>query len=329
MLAAVESVGDRAAAARAAATWTGEGLGVAVVHHRAARDVLDAALGRLARAAPRARVALVVTGPAVPEPAPGWPERLAVMRVENHSYARAVNRGLAALPGLPYLALMNDDVLVEERTLADLVATLEAHPEAGAAGPLAYDGSGRLQDMGLPYRLVQGRALRAAGVAPASVDRGALDRAVGAAPARRPAAVRAPWLAGCLKVVARQAHVATGGYDEGFRFTNEDLDHGLRAARLGYTNLLVATPVTHLGGTSTPSHPAFHVEGRRGGYLVTERHLPGAARLAHRAYLVLEGSVGALLAPDPRARQAHRAVARMARQGGWGTSPFGPTLDDR
>src|SRR5690606_27641952 len=227
-------------------------------------------------------------------------------------------RGLAALPGLPYLALMNDDVLVEERTLADLVAALEAHPEAGAAGPLAYDGSGRLQDMGLPYRLVQGRALRAAGVAPASVDRGALDRAVGAAPARRPAAVRAPWLAGCLKVVARQAHVATGGYDEGFRCTNEDLDHGLRAARLGYTNLLVATPVTHLGGTSTPSHPAFHVEGRRGGYLVTERHLPGAARLAHRAYLVLEGSVGALLAPDPRARQAHRAVARMARQGGWG-----------
>src|SRR5690606_9264111 len=60
-------------------------------------------------------------------------------------------------------------------------------------------------------------------------------------------------------------------------------------------------PVTHLGGTSTPPHPAFHVEGRRGGYLVTARHLPGAARALHRAYLVLEGSLGALLARD-RAR---------------------------
>ena len=290
----------------------GDELGVVVVHHATGRDVLDAALARLARAAPASAVALVCTGPVVPESGPGWPRRLEVVAVENHSYARAVNRGLAALPGVPYLAFMNDDVYVTQRTFADLLAALRSAPDAGAAGPLAYDGSGRLQAMGLPYRATQRRALAAAlreGVAHA--------------------AVRAPWLAGCLKVLTRQAYLATGGYDERFRFTNEDLDHGLRAARLGYASLLVATPVTHLGGTSTPPHPAFHVEGRRGGYLVTARHLPGAARALHRAYLVLEGSLGALLARDPRARSAHAGVARMALAGAWDHSPFGATLDDR
>ena len=290
----------------------GARLGVVVVHHAASREVLDDAMRRLALAAPGARVVLVATGSSVPDPAPGWPHGTAVARVENHSYARAVNRGLALLPALPYLAFMNDDVLVSERTFDDLVAALAAEPGAGAAGPLAYDARGRLQAMGLPYRLVQRRALHAG------------PRADG-----RPAAVSAPWLTGCLKVLTRQAYVATGGYDEGFRFTNEDLDHGLRASRLGYANLLVATPVTHLGGSSTPGHPAFHVEGRRGGYLVTARHLPPAAGLAHRAYLLLEGGLGSLLAPGPQARAAHRAVARMAWEGAWGTSPFGATLDDR
>src|SRR5690606_8286742 len=107
------------------------------------------------------------------------------------------------------------------------------------------------------------------------------------------------------------------------------LDHGLRAARLGYENLLVATPVTHLGGTSTPAHPAFHVEGRRGGYLVTARHLPRATALAHRAYLVVEGTLGSVLGGSAAARAAHRAVARMAVRGAWEPSPFGPTLDGR
>lgn len=291
----------------------GDELGVVVVHHRADREVLDETMRRLARAAPGAPVVLVATGPAVPEPAPGWPERADVMRVENHSYARAVNRGLASLPArLPYLALMNDDVLVEERTFRDLLDALAAEPGAGAAGPLAYDARGRLQDMGLPYRLAQRRA-----------------RSAGAATGGRPGWVRAPWLSGCLAVLTRQAYVATGGYDEGFRFTNEDLDHGLRAARLGYANLLVATPVTHLGGVSTPRHPAFHVEGRRGGYVVTARHLPPAARLAHRAYLLLEGALGSLLSASPESRAAHLAVARMARDGAWSTAPFGATLDDR
>lgn len=249
---------------------------------------------------------LVATGDVLPQPAAGWPDGAEVVSVPNRSYAHAVNAGFAMLDGADLLTMMNDDVLVEPRTFADLLSALAAHPGAGLSGPIPLTAGGRPQDLGVPYRLAYARARKSPSGAAAVA-----------------------WLAGCLVVMTRQAYVATGGLDETFRFTNEDLDLSLRARALGYTSLLVDTEVTHLGGTSTPRHPAFHVEGRRGGYLITQRHLPPVLAAAHRAYLVLEGGVGALLGPTKSSRAAHRGVARMAFTGSWRTGPFGPSLDDR
>lgn len=281
-------------------------LGVVVVNHAAPTEVLNDAMLRLRASAPGARVILVATGTGTPSPEAGWPEDTEIVRVPNRSYAHAVNAGFAMLDGVDLLTMMNDDVLVEPRTFADLVIALRAHPGTGLAGPIPRDASGRPQDLGVPYRLAYARARKSAS-----------------------GAAKVAWLAGCLVVVTREAYVATGGHDQTFRFTNEDIDLSLRARELGYTSLLVDTEVTHLGGTSTPTHPAFHVEGRRGGYLITERHLPRAAAAAHRAYLVLEGGMGALLGPTEGSRAAHRTVARMALTASWHTGPFGPSLDDR
>lgn len=277
-----------------------------IVHHGAPRRVLDEAMTRLAAAAPGARVVLVCTGAVLPVASAGWPPDTRVLEAPNRSYAFAVNTGLTELGEASYLAFMNDDVFVEPPTFDVLLAALDSAPGAGLAGPVPLDGTGRPQDLGVPYRLAYARARRS--------HEGQTEVA---------------WLAGCLIVMTRQAYVATGGLDEEFRFTNEDLDLGLRARRLGYRSLLVDTQVTHLGGSSTPSHPAFHVEGRRGGYLVTARHLPALLRPVHRAYLVVEGAVGSLLAPDATGREGHGRVARMALARDWGTSPFGPSLGDR
>ncbi len=282
-----------------------EALGVVVVHHSAPRDVLDDAMRRLRASAPGAAVTLVLTGHDTPEAAATWPAGTKMVRVPNRSYAHAVNVGLSGLFGSRLVAVMNDDVLVGQRTFAELTAALENRPGAGLAGPVPLDRSGRPQDLGVPYRLAYMRARRS-----------------------RERLAEVPWLAGCLTVMTREAYVATGGYDEEFRFTNEDIDLGLRARALGYPSLLVDTEVTHLGGTSTPAHPSFHVEGRRGGYLVTTRHLPWAAA-PHRAYLVAEGALGALVARNEQAKAAHRRVARMAVTGSWHPGPFGPSLDDR
>lgn len=285
---------------------TGGALGIVVVHHRTPAALLDRVMARLATAAPQARVVLVDTGgdDAV-SPRADWPGELEVISGENHSYSRALNMGARRLTGRR-LVLMNADVLVEHDTFSRLLAAFEADRDTGVVGPLALTTQGRPQDLGLPYRLVYARAATA-GVAGAP----------------------APWLSGCLQLVDRELFDSLGGYDESLRFFNEDLDFCLRVRRAGRRCRLVATPVVHVGGVSTPADPAFHVEGRRGGYLLTKRYRSPLYALLHRGFLRGEALLGGWLARDDAERRRHAAMARLLASGEWETSPFGVTLDDR
>lgn len=285
-------------------------LGIVVVHHKTPA-VLYRALERVATAEPGATLVLVDTAPdpAVLARATAAAPGLVVVPTANTGYAAAVNRGIAALLAGPtqpsYVALMNADVLVGQSTFADLTAALDGG--AGSiAGPLARTPAGALQDLGPLYALAYRRSRRAGG-----------------------APVRVRWLSGCLQVMTLDVVRDLGGYDEAFRFCNEDMEFCLRAAAAGHLSLLVASDVVHLGGTSTPSHPAFHVEGRRGGYLLGERYLPPAVSFLHRGFLRAEALLGGWLARDEVARDAHRRMARLIHDGAWHTSPFGATLDDR
>lgn len=326
-------------------------LGIVVVHYRD-EAVLATCLQRLALAAPNAQVVVVDTS--------GHDDAAAVVtrhvdttrgarvtrvRASNHSYAHATNVGWKALEA-PLLAIMNADTWVEAATFADLEAALASNPAAGLAGPLATDRHGRVQDLGLPYRAhyLRLRWARRAGNGPTIAgagdrpptddvgDRPPIDDARSArgegARRRAPAAVAVPWLSGCLQLVRREALDAVGGYDPSLRFFNEDWEFCLRAREAGFACLLVDTPVVHLGGTSTPAHPAFHVEGRRGGYALSRRYAPPTVRRAHRAFLWFEASLGARLARADAARAAHRRMLAMLRTDDFDTSPFGATLQD-
>src|SRR5680860_899549 len=281
-------------------------LGIVVVAHRTPRDLLDRAMARVAAAAPEARVVVVETGggPTV-ERAASWPATLEAVATANHSYSRAVNVGLERLT-TPYLVVMNADVLVERDTFDRLLTAHRGDSRAGVVGPLALTPEGRPQDLGLPYRLNYAAARRS-GESGASVS----------------------WLSGCLQLFDRDLYQTIGGYDESLRFFNEDLEFCLRARRAGRRCLLVVAPVVHHGGVSTPSHPAFHVEGRRGGYVLSERYLPNVVTFMHRAFLRAEAAIGARLARDENARAGHAMMANLIREGAWHESPFGPTLDDR
>lgn len=291
------------------------GLGIAVVHYRTPEVALDC-LARLARAAPNAEVVLVDTAPE-----PAFQQRLAeqhphvrFLAAPNHSYSRSVNLGLAQLH-TPLVALMNADVLVEPNTFTDLVAVLEQHPRDAVVAPLALTPDGAPQRMGWPYERHY-RRLRSAGRAP---------RAAGAPPA----AVDITWLAGYLQLMPRTLWERVGGYDEAFRFFNEDIDFCARVRRSGAACLLVNSEVVHLGGSSTPAHPAFHVEGRRGGMLISQRHRGPAFRGVHRAFLWAEALLGRATARSAEQRQAHAMMLELLRSGGWHEGPFGATLDER
>ncbi|HET8984594.1 MAG TPA: glycosyltransferase [Trueperaceae bacterium] len=288
---------------------SGRELGIVVVHHRTPGPLFDA-LWRIGAAAPDAAVVLVDTAPdaevltAAARIVPG----LITVSTANHSYSHAVNRGWEELAPLAprYLAQMNADVMVEPDTFARLTEALSAANGAGVAGPLALTPAGKPQDLGPLYALEYRRLRRS--------SRGS---------------VKVRWLSGCLQLVDRAVIDAVGGYDTEYRFTNEDMEFCLRAAEAGFASLLVDTAVVHLGGTSTPKHPAFHVEGRRGGYLLSAKYLPSAVSFLHRGFLRTEAALGSALARDPVAKVGHQRMARLIRDGAWHRSPFGATLDDR
>ncbi len=290
-------------------------LAVAIVNYRTPK-LADECLNLVLAAAPHADVRLVDT-----DPTPSFERHLAAAHPQvsyvpsaNHSYARAVNTGLAGTDA-DYLALMNADVMVRERTFADLIGALLADQGAGAAGPLALDRGGKPQSLGAwygrHYRSLAKRATR------------------GGDPAAPAASVVVPWLSGCLHLIRRPDWLALGGYDETFRFWNEDLDFGLRLGATGRRSLLVNTPVVHIGGSSTPSHPAFGVEGRRGGLVVGRRHYPSGLYALQRAFVFTEAAAGSVLARSPGRRAAQAELLRIARTGDLGASPFGATLDER
>lgn len=294
-------------------------LGIAVIHYRTPEVALDC-LARLRRAAPAARVVVVDTAPDTAFEARlrrGFPE-VGFVAAANHSYSHAVNVGLARLER-PLLVQMNADVLVEPGTLRALVAALEADPACGAVGPLARTPTGAPQPLGAPYQRhyrALARAARRAAAAPPPAG----------AP---PASVPVPWLSGCLQLIRREAWEASGGYDESFRFFNEDMDFCFRLRALGYACRLVDAPALHLGGASTPGHPAFHVEGRRGGFELSRRYRSAPYRAAHLAFLWGEALLGRLTSRAPERRAAHRAMLALLRRRAWHASPFGATLDDR
>lgn len=298
-------------------------LGVAVIHYRTP-DVALRSLARLREAAEDAAVVLVDTAPESSfenRLAREFPD-VAFLPTPNHSYSHSVNAGLATL-NTAYLSLMNADVLVQPGTLKQLVAVLEAHTEVGVAAPLALTEDGVPQEMGLPYRINYARLRRAerrsqaAGV-PSDGPKGS-----------SPASVPVSWLAGYMQLTRRSVWQQVGGYDESFRFFNEDLDFSLRVRELGFECRLVNTPVVHLGGTSTPDHPAFHVEGRRGGMAVTERHHGALYKLGHKAFLWAEALTGSVLERDPKRKLGHTKMLEMLRANDWSHSPFGDTLDQR
>lgn len=287
----------------------GAELGIVVVHHRSPGPLYDA-LWRIGAAAPAATVVLVDTAPddEVLKAAAGILPRIVIVPSVNHSYSHAVNRGLEALTAAApsYLVVMNADVMVETETFTALARALDAHPEAGVAGPLALTPNGKPQDLGPLYALEYRRLRRSPG-----------------------GSVAVRWLSGCLQMIDPAVVAAVGGYDPEYRFCNEDMEFCLRAGKAGFASLLVDTTVVHLGGTSTPSHPAFHVEGRRGGYLLSSQYQPAAVSFLHRGFLRAEAAIGGALARDPVVRAGHQRMARLIHDGAWHESPFGATLDDR
>ena len=265
---------------------------------------------------------------------------------QNHSLAHAVNTGLqAALPlsDHPALVCMNADVFVRPEAWEPLFAALKP-PQVGMVAPVCYDGRGQLQRQGVWYQqyYLHLQYLR-------------WTQQLGTANY-----VSVPWLSGCLQVIKREALFDVGGMNSSLRFYNEDLEWCWRLRRAGWACHLIDTsrasfkqptesppshahgnishgdiyrdiyrqtqPVVHLGGSATPAHASFIIEGYRGGYRLSQMYRSPMYQTLHR--IVLRGLIRQQSIQKPTERMGFDALRRRLARGNLFESPFGDTLSE-
>lgn len=187
--------------------------------------------------------------------AQAFPHVRLIRNTENVGFAHANNQALRQARGRFWL-LLNSDAMIRGTALADLVAVLEAHPEAGVCGPRLLNGDNSLQ---VSWARFPG--LR-------SELSGALDRSQSPCLPAAFAGEQMPsepfvvdWVGGACFLVRAEAARQVGLLREDFFMYGEETEWCHRFARAGWKTLLApGIAVTHLGGQSSQSVP---VETRR------------------------------------------------------------------
>lgn len=163
----------------------------------------------------------------------------------NLGFARGCNAGLrvALRMGADYLMLLNNDVALHPDAIAELVATLEADPGMGAAGPLIYYASE-------PQRVWFGGGEVQMGGRVGAEHGEDTDARPGDPPRG------SGWLPGTAIMARREAVLRAGPLDPAYFLYWEDVDWCMRLRRAGYRLLLVPGAVLwHKVNASTGALP--------------------------------------------------------------------------
>ena len=160
----------------------------------------------------------------------------------NLGFAGGCNVGIrAALAvGVEFVLLVNSDAVLAPDAVEKLLATADAHPDAGIFAPviLSREEPDRIASAGIRFSLITGRMRHLAA-----------GRTLSALPLASPQAVDA--VSGCVMLVRRQAFEAAGLFDEAFFFSFEDIELCLRVRRAGFQILSVPEAAAyHEGGKS-------------------------------------------------------------------------------
>ena len=198
---------------------------------------------------------------------PPFAKRLKVIRnSENLGFTRANNRGVAEAKG-EYLLFLNSDTRISPDTLSRLVAFADAHPRAGAVGPLVLNGDGTFQlSFGRPVSLFSEFWQKAV----------ASPRAQRASP-NKFKTKEVGWVSGCCLLTRREYFPAGKVFDEEIFLYFDDSELCARLGKMGKKVFFFpGTSIVHYGGASVSSLPArTAVEYRCSQLHVYRKHLPG------------------------------------------------------
>jgi N-acetylglucosaminyl-diphospho-decaprenol L-rhamnosyltransferase len=248
-------------------------------------------------------------------PHPGTREMLAgpfpsvrVLRVPNHGFAHANNRGIEACAAR-YVLLLNPDTEILEGNFAALVAALEARPRLGLAGVRQVTADGTLWPTIRYFPSVS----RAVGEALASErwprrPRWAGERELD--PAAYEREFPCDWTSGSFMLVRREALLAAGLLDERFFLFCEETDLCLRIKEAGWdiAHLPSMTIVHHAGKEALAPRLVAQDAFARGQY--ARKHFTGASRSTYLGAIVARHLVRAV--GSGTETEARRTAARAA-----------------
>ena len=198
---------------------------------------------------------------------------------ENVGFGRATNAGLAEVAE-PVSVLLNPDVELLDGSLAALAAELlrPGAPER-LLGPQVLRTDGTLEDSA-QLGPTSGAAALGALVPPAALPGRLRERVE---PWRASVPRRVDWLVGCCLAARTDTLRRLGPFDEGIFLYAEDLELGLRAARVGvHSWFWPAARVRHHGQHATHAMwggEPFELKARQRRAVVHARLGPGRGRL--------------------------------------------------
>ncbi len=233
-------------------------------------------------------------------------DRLTIIRnEENLGFTRANNRGASAAKG-EYLLFLNSDTRLSPDALASLVFFADAHPDAGAVGPLVLNNDNTFQlSYGTPFSLFSEFRQKAL-VTPASrhVDPAGLKtREVG-------------WVSGCCLLTRRQYFPGGKVFDEEIFLYFDDSELCARLRKAGkHIYFFPGARMVHLGGASVKSLPArTAVEYRRSQLHVYRKHLPKWQTRILTCYLFLKFRWKLLRSRNENERQAATQILGILKK---------------
>lgn len=190
----------------------------------------------------------------------------------NGGFAYGNNLGIqhACAARIPsYFFLLNPDTEVRAGAVAALVEFLEAHPEAGIAGPSFEKEDGHDWKIAFHFPTILGELEQGLnlGLTTWLLKRWAVARQMG----DRSAAV--DWVSGAAMMIRPEVFATVGGMDENYFLFFEETDLCRRMRRAGFTAWYVPeSRVMHIGGVTTKireRRPSHWFDSRRRYFAVT------------------------------------------------------------
>jgi len=263
----------------------------------------------------------------------GTPEQTQALReafpqhdilVNAHPQGFAANHNqVMALADTPYVALLNDDIVLHEGALDTLTAYLDAHPTVGVVAPKLVNTDGSYQVSMYADPTLARMVYKISGLARLTRQGGVVRALLMRSGLMRLPSLRVPHEAesvdivkGAVMVVRSSAYQQVGGMDEVSKAYGEEADWHLRFRQAGWQVAIVPQAVvTHIdsGQSQLKAQGWQLVEDRRAILNYFIKHKPTwQARVIRLTIVVVHGLTGILWAivRSPRA-EGHLQAARM------------------